>query len=352
MKKKTKVHCITAGCLLIGVVMTGCSTNIKNSNIDLGIQKVMETNYSSAIEYFKLATEDKEDGMQLYRGYGLAYMGLSEYEQAVSAFETALSYSTGKLTDYEYDINYYLATAYSKVGRYEDAIDVYTAILDLRPKDISSYYLRGTVELQNGEFDAAKEDFDHAISLNKTDYSIYIDIYTSLSQNGYEEEGLAYLKSVMDTENNSMTAYDKGQICYYLGDYANACVYLEEAYSKNNDEETMLLLGRAYEADGNLNYASTLFNKYLQSNPQSASVYNELGLCRLKQEDYSGALDAFQTALTIDDNDMLQTLKYNEIVAYEYMGEYRRATVLLETYLLSYPDDEAANREYVFLQTR
>ena len=49
---------------------------------------------------------------------------------------------------------------------------------------------------------------------------------------------------------------------------------------------------------------------------------------------------------------IMQTLSFNEIVAYEYLGEFEQATVLLENYLKNYPDDVQAKREYGFLSTR
>lgn len=49
---------------------------------------------------------------------------------------------------------------------------------------------------------------------------------------------------------------------------------------------------------------------------------------------------------------MLQTLKMNEIIAYEHLNEYKKAAVLLENYLKTYPDDEEAQREYIFLKSR
>ena len=64
------------------------------------------------------------------------------------------------------------------------------------------------------------------------------------------------------------------------------------------------------------------------------------------------ALEAFQAAMNIEDNGMMQTLKFNEIVAYEHMREYKTAAALMSSYLKSYPDDTAAEREYEFLQTR
>ena len=43
---------------------------------------------------------------------------------------------------------------------------------------------------------------------------------------------------------------------------------------------------------------------------------------------------------------------YNEIVANEYMGDFKRAASLMEEYLRKYPDDTDASREYIFLSTR
>ena len=72
----------------------------------------------------------------------------------------------------------------------------------------------------------------------------------------------------------------------------------------------------------------------------------------MQMSEYDTALDAFQTAMNIENNGMMQTLKFNEIVVYEYMGEYKTAAALMNSYLRSYPDDEIAKREYEFLQTR
>ena len=48
----------------------------------------------------------------------------------------------------------------------------------------------------------------------------------------------------------------------------------------------------------------------------------------------------------------MQVLKFNEIVAYEYLGDFKQATVLMQKYISTYPDDAKAQREYEFLQTR
>ena len=49
---------------------------------------------------------------------------------------------------------------------------------------------------------------------------------------------------------------------------------------------------------------------------------------------------------------MTQTLKYNQICAYEQATNFTKAKALLDEYLVAYPDDENARREAIFLSTR
>ena len=56
--------------------------------------------------------------------------------------------------------------------------------------------------------------------------------------------------------------------------------------------------------------------------------------------------------MQLENTTMMQTLSFNEIVAYEYLGEYKRALELIENYLKNYPDDAQAQREHDFLVTR
>ena len=39
-------------------------------------------------------------------------------------------------------------------------------------------------------------------------------------------------------------------------------------------------------------------------------------------------------------------------ITYEYLGDFKKACVLMEAYLAIYPDDTMALREYEFLKTR
>lgn len=337
--------------VLAAVFCTGCGAGGKTENIDAAMEQVAALEYDSALETFGLAEAAGEEPRLLYRGQGIAYLGKTMYAEAAEAFEKALACSDGRVSGIDYDINYYLATAYYKMGEKDKAIQVYDAIVALKEKEVDAYYLRGVIYIEKGDLEKARADFDKTIELTPENYDRLIEIYCVLEANGYKDVGQQYLQAAMDAGTKNMTNYEKGRICYYLEDYDNARTYLEKARD-NSGYEAVLFLGKTYETLGDNNYAISVYNTFLENGNANQQVLNQLGLCRMEAGDYEGALSAFQTAMNIEDNGMMQTLKMNEIIAYERLGEYKQASVLLESYLKTYPDDEAAQREYTFLKTR
>lgn len=346
--KKTRYAAFLS--LIFMVILTGCGGK-KNENIAAGMTAVEALDYDSALSSFEAARQAGEDARLLYRGEGMTYMGKTMYAEAAQAFETALSLSNGRINGMDYDINYYLATAYYKQGEPGRAIDVYSAIIALKETERDAYYLRGAIYAEQGNLDLAKADFDQTIALKRNDYDRLINIYGVLEDAGFKGAGQEYLQAAMDAGTKDMTNYEKGRICYYLEDYENARTYLEKARDEGG-YEAVLFLGKTYETLGDNNYAISVYNAYLESEGPNPQVLNQLGLCKMQTGDYEGALGNFQTAMNIENNGMMQVLKMNEIIAYERLGEYKNAAVLMDSYLKTYPDDEVAKREYTFLQTR
>ena len=348
MRVRKKKCVALVGILLVGI-LAGCGEREK---VDKGMQLIETLDYAGALAQFAEARAEGENERLITRGEGIAYLGLTEYEQAIECFQASLLGSDGWVQDIDYDVNYYLAAAYTKNEQYEEAKAVYDAILDLKPGEEDAYLLRGNVLLALSRYDEAKEDFDRVIAMDSKNYDRLIEIYQVLENYGYKDAGLEYLdRAVASSDNSKMDNYDKGRIYYYMGDYQKAYIALEDAKEKGG-AESYLFLGKAYEATGDYNYASSVYNNYISKDPGNAQMYNQLGLCEMAKQDYSAALAAFQTGKEIENNGMMQTLSFNEIVAYEYLGDYQKASVLLNNYLKAYPDDEKAKREQIFLSTR
>jgi len=338
-----------AVCVLLAGAFTGCGE--KNEAFENAMALVQSLDYEEALAQFEEAENTGANGRLVNRGRGIAYMGLTDYDQAITCFQQALSASSGILENVDFDLNYYMAAAYAKSGRYQEAEDTYDAILALRSNEEDAYFLRGNMRLSLSDFEGAKEDFDQVISMDSKNYDRLIEIYEVLDNFGYKEAGQAYLQAALNSGDKSMDTYVMGRIYYYLEEYQKAYLALEEAKDKGG-VESYLYLGRAYEATGDYNYASNVYSSYLSKYDGNAEIYNQLGLCELNRGDYQKALEAFQAGLQLEGNLVQQSLAFNEIVAYEYLGNYEQAYELLTNYMKSYPDDEQARRELDFLSTR
>lgn len=350
--RRSARYAARAAAVLCGaLLLSGCGAGEQLSDTKQGMNAVEALEYEEALGYFEKALEQGEDRRALYRGMGLAYMGMTRYEEAILYLEAALHESGGRVEDMDFDINYYLATAYFKNGRPQDAVRAYDAILALRPKEKDAFYLRGYVKLSQNNFEAAQKDFEAAVALDGKDYDQMIRIYTALDEYGYRDAGMVYLQKVMAENEKAISDYDMGRMSYYMGDYEKARDYLSRL-EPSKDYGAALYLGRTYEALGDYNYASGIYAAYTENDQSKAEIYNQLGLCKMQMKEYEAALEAFQAAMNIEDNGMMQSLKFNEIAAYEYMGDYKAAAALMNSYLKSYPDDAAAKREYEFLRTR
>lgn len=348
---RKKINAALSAVLCAAMLVTGCGSEEKISYIDEGMTAIEELRYEDALASFDQALMSGEDRRLVYRGQGLANLGLTKYEEAAAALERCLSSGSSVPDEMDYDVNYYLATAYYKAGRLEDAKQVYDAILALRSNAREAYFMRGIVQLKMGSYELAKPDFDRAVELAPNDYDQIVEIYKVMDETGYQEAGRAYLETAIKEAPKDMSNYDKGRVYFYLEDFEAARNYLEQARDAGDDKATYYL-GKTWENLGEYNYAASVYISYLQDQGESALIYNQLALCNMQLEDYDAALSALQSGLALEDSSLRQTLTFNQIVVYERQGNFKQAAELMSRYVQDYPDDTAAAREYEFLRSR
>lgn len=345
---KIKVSILAASA---AVCLFGCGDKSFNTNLQAGMELVEQYDFQGALECFDLARLNNEDLQLTSRGEGLAYMGLGDYAKAEQSFLESIQNADNKLTSLEYDTNYYLASAYMKQGKYEDACEIYSAIIALKGKETDAYYLRACAYLKQNNYEAAVADFEKVFSLEPDNLGLVTDAYVEMQAAGFGDEGKSYLSEFMNEKDKSLSDGEKGTIYYYLEDYQNARTYLD-GFVNGNDAAKSLILGQTYEKLGDMNYATVVYQTYLNANTPDAAIYNSLGMCLMSQGKYEEALAAFEAGIDVGGASYLQELKYNRIVANEYLGNFSQAKSLMEEYLQTYPDDDKAKREYEFLQTR
>lgn len=341
--------------LIVSAFFMGGCTKQDHPYIDQGMQAIEQGNYEEALTDFDTGIEEKEDLQLAYRGKGIAYLGLENYEAAIEQLKLSLKQTNGSVHELELDTSYYLALSQYKEGDIESAITTYTNILAYDDEKAEAYYLRGVVYLAQGNTDLAYADFDASIAAYSKNYKYYIEIYKNLNSEGFTDKGEEYLNRLLDLGGKDAEAYYYRGVAYrYLGNSEEAVDELTKA-EEAGDTEAFYELGKVYQQMGNGEDAITAYQTYLEQNPETddaGEVYNAIGLCQIQTEDCEGAITSFEAGIALDQADSLQELLFNEIVAYETLLDFETAKELVESYLEQYPKDSTALREYEFLKTR
>lgn len=319
--KKHRLPYMVAGAVLFAALFTGCTNERLEDELD-------------------------------FRKIGINSMQSGDYEGAVAAFNSALSQCVGKITDTELDICYYKAAAQYAGGDIEGALATYQAMIDYDGKNGNAYYLHGCLSLKQQDTDTAKKDFANAVKYNPDDYELYVGIYENLAANNMTDEGEEYLNRAFDIKGNSAENLTwRGRIYYLLGQYANAVKELEEAVKKDSAKAN-LYLAQVYEAEEDSANAEKYYQAYVDSGTADSVAMNALAEIQMGKGNYEAALEDIRQGLAMDNVTNQQELLSNQIIAYEYSGDFTSAWDVVQQYVSLYPDDEAAQREYIFLKNR
>ena len=286
------------------------------------------------------------------RDEGVEALDSGDYDNAIDLFNQALGKSIGKVTDLEIDINYYKAAAQFKAGYFEDAAKTYTYLIKYDKDNYEAYFLRGSIYADEGEIGEAITDYDAAVAIDEKNYLLYIQIYENLNALGYTDQGLVYLNDALQvTDKSANGKYYKGRIYYLLGQTSEATSNLQAAVDKEIIE-AKLYLAKIYQDAGEYDKAQALLTEYAESDEVTSDALATLGDIELAGGNYENALGYYQAGLTLDSIDNMPALMKGQVAALEKLDRYSEAKDILTQYLEIYPDDEEAEKELIFLQTR
>lgn len=256
-----------------------------NNGVDLQAKKL----YAPALEEYKLALQAAPNNPDIWVNMGTVYQAQEDYPKAIEAYQKALQIDPRNtaaaegfkscnqlLQDKQIAQSEGAAGDAYKAGRYDDAVKLYSALVQKDPKNAAYYYNRGAAEQMLKQFDQAMADYNTAMGLdpkNKT-YS-----------NAMESAKEAKVKPMIDA------AVAKHQ----AKDYAGAI-------------------------DG--------YQSALAIQPGNAPLWFNLASAQYAMENYSRARDAYQKALEVDPKGQVDDLYLMAVIDEHYgkgpvaQGEY------------------------------
>lgn len=325
----------------------------KTYQMNLGLAQVRNGQTDQAITLFQSleASTRGDERRKALRGLGIAYSYAGNYAEAVSVLSEALEGISGKYSETDLDAAYYLADAQNRNGDPVGAVLTYTEIIKQKP-DANAYMLRGMAYQVVGDNTNAEADLKKAIDTSKQGYKVYMALYQVLMEQGKTDDATDLLEEAVTLGTNSAEDYsNRGLVYMYLQQYdqaeADMNTAIEQGYAPGYFAKAKLMMTK-----GSYEEAVANFSNYIDQSRDNALAYNEYGICLMHLGRYAEATGVFATGLALNDMTLNQEIMMNEVIAYERAGDWVTALSKITAYVEKYPDDQAGQKELVFIQSR
>ncbi len=179
----------------------------------------------------RLSSYSNLSGAALSRGITL-YQG-SDYEGAVREFRRAISldpYSDNTPKAYDF-----MAQAYLRLGRTEDAEKTFKEAIRLFPNIDSIHLKLGNLYYSKEDYDGAEAEYIKAVSLNPSTENLYSLGQLYLSTDRYSKAEEIFLRILRTEPNNYGALYSLGQVYARQGKPNEAIKRFEEAIGIKRD---------------------------------------------------------------------------------------------------------------------
>ena len=311
-------------------------------------------NWEDAVDNFSRMGE-RRDSLGQVASYqlGYSYIQLRNKVAAMDAFKEAadLSYTP----DIQEDALYNYAKLAFDLGRDTAPFQDYLKKYGTRAKGDQIYTYMAMVALQNHDYEAAVDAYDHIDELDPRMQSNYMKAYflraRELMQNGSWRAAVPHLKaaayySPRRNGFNQLARYYQAEALYRDGKYEEARTILTDLYNLNalynQPEGKLLSYQMAYSYFKEANYAQALkwFQNYLEgdSGQMGADARTRVGDCYFFSGNYSSAVAAYELQMaSYPDPDNLYP-RYRAGVACGLLEDNRRKAHFLEDAKLASPE--------------
>lgn len=277
-------------------------------------------NWEGAVENFE-RMEDKTDSLGQVANYqlGYSYIQLHNKVAAMQAFKEASEQSY--TPDIQEDALFNYAKLAFDLGRDTAPFQEYLQQYDTRKKGDQIYSYMAMVALQNHDYEAAVDAYDHIDQLDPGMQSNYMKAYflraRELMENGSWRSALPHLKAAAYYSSrkdgfNQLARYYQAEALYRDGKWAEARNVLTDLYNLSA----------------------------LPHRPEGSLISYQLAYTYFKEADYANALKWFQNYLDGDARLMGADAQTRIADCYFFSGNYTTAVAAYERQMATYPDPE------------
>lgn len=255
--------------------------------------------FKEAIMHYEEAVNLDVKNVDIYLVLGRTYQEMGDWKNAEKVFLKALDLSPEDL-----DVLLSLGYLYESIKEWDKALHVYHKIEEIDPYDVQNIVRIGTLYDELKKIDLAKKYLQKALALNPND----LKALYSMAKIG-EREG-----------NWKVVSANMNRVKVLL--------------NEETPMETYLYLSFAYLQQNIFEKATQTIEEALIFYPNNSSAWYFLGAIREAQQDFSGAITAYQRAISYDETNVVARFHlgvcYDQTKRYSLSEEMFRKVIELD----------------------
>lgn len=205
------------------------------------------------------------------------------------------------VSDSAIDREFAKAVQRHQVGKIEDALRMYGAVLERRPNHSDALHLRGVAFYQMESYQKAEDLIRRAIEINPKNGDYHSNLGVVLQRQGRLDESIAHFRRAIALKPEFPDAYNNiGPALKSQGklDEAVSC-YQKAIELKPDYPEAFNNLGNVYQSQGKMAEAVSCFQKAIESKADYHEAYYNMGNALQNQGKLEEAISSFEKALEI-----------------------------------------------------
>jgi predicted O-linked N-acetylglucosamine transferase (SPINDLY family) len=197
-----------------------------------------------------------------------------------------------------------LALKHQQDGDLEQAIKIFSEILQVEPNNIYALHYLGLLYYRLKRYDLSLSLIKKAIEYEPNYVDAYNNLGVILSDIGQYDEAIEYYQQAIKVNSNSFFAYyNLGNILRVKGHFDKATTFYRKAIELNpNFAEAYCNLGYSLQQKGDFDEAITLYRKAIELNPNFAEAYCNLATALQNMGLFDEAINHYRHAIHLNPN--------------------------------------------------
>ena len=321
MMKSKKTLVLSVCLLLLPALVFGAGALDK---YNLGLEAQANENYYVASQYYlEVTTENPAFTDAWYKLAECSYK-LGEFDLALNYLDSAEKYEKNNLA-----IQNLKGMVYVSLGRIDDGRAIFNNILKKYPNDIDAHFGLAEIELYEGRFSGAQNQYMEALKRQNTNRKALLSLALVNAERGQTQAAENYLRQALSYYSGESEVHYLAAIIYAMkGDYITAEKQARIAVEVNSDYD------KAYDMLSTVLYKQSRYkdvidiSDYLISrNRKNTNAWFIKGVSQCKLGNVAGAIETWTAGLSINPQDeIMRSAMENEVRNTLALEDSRRRT--------------------------